>query len=428
MDKMESQPVLDSPQPQKPSFRRVLSNRSFTLLWISQLVSQSGDFIFDVAALWLVLQLTGDTLKVGLAVAFVLLPAVVIGPFAGVYIDRFNRRDIIIAGNTFQAATAIVIAASYSIGLLNFPALLILLFVLNAGAQFVRPAVTAVVPSVTGKEDLGAANGLFSLTSSINQVAGYGIGGVIVLLFGPTVPILYDAITFVFAGLMVSMIARSRCAIPINFSTPGGSQTPSSFKKKFLEGLKYVRDSRFLLELVVVGVFLNFFGTGIFALLAPYSRDIIRGNAGTYGLLLAMFSLGVILGSIFVGKIDSRKYVGKLLFLGVIAVGGLTVALAFTTVAWLALGIAFGVGFFNAIVNIPLSVLVQAKIPGELLGRVATTLGALITLSQPISAATAGAVAGSISIGQTFLIYGSFMVLISAATYIIFGELRNASY
>src|SRR2546422_9021933 len=112
-----------------------------------------------------------------------------------------------------------------------------------------------------------------------------------------------------------------------------------------------------------------------------------------------MFSLGIILGSIFVGKIDSRKYVGKLLFLGVIAVGGLTVALAFTTVAWLALGVAFGVGFFNAIVNIPLSVLIQAKIPGELLGRVATSLGALITLSQPISAATAGGVAGSLSIG-----------------------------
>lgn len=266
------------------------------------------------------------------------------------------------------------------------------------------------------------------MTSSINQVAGYGIGGVIVLLFGPTIPILYDALTFVIAGLMVSMIARSRCAIPNNPSTPRGSQAPSSFRQKLLEGLKYVRDSRFLLELVVVGVFLNFFGTGIFALLAPYSRDVIRGNAGTYGLLLAIFSLGVILGSIFVGKIDSLKYVGKLLFLGVIAVGGLTTALAFTTVAWLALCIAFGVGFFNAIVNIPLSVLVQAKIPSELLGRVATTLGALITLSQPISAATAGAVAGSVSIGQTFLVYGSFMVLISGATYIIFGELRNASY
>ena len=385
------------------------------------MVSQSGDFIFDVAALWLVLQLTGDTLKVGVAVAFVLLPAVVVGPFAGVYIDRFNRRDIMIAGNIFQAGAAIGIAVSYSIGILNFPVLLILLFVLNAGAQFVRPAVTAVVPSVTGKEDLAVANGLFSLTSSINQVAGYGIGGVIVLLFGPTLPILYDALTFVFAALVISMIARSRCAIPNTLST-------SSFKQKFSEGLKYIRGSRFLLELVVVGLLLNFFGTGVFALLAPYSRDVIHGNAGTYGILLAMFSLGIILGSIFVGKIDSRKYVGKLLFLGVIAVGGLTVALAFTTVAWLALGVAFGVGFFNAIVNIPLSVLIQAKIPGELLGRVATSLGALITLSQPISAATAGGVAGSLSIGETFLIYGFFMVLVSAATYFLFGELRNATY
>jgi len=74
---MESQPVLEKKaHPEKPSYRRVLSNRSFSLLWIGQLVSQSGDFIFDVAALWLVLQLTGDTLKVGVAVAFVLLPAV----------------------------------------------------------------------------------------------------------------------------------------------------------------------------------------------------------------------------------------------------------------------------------------------------------------------------------------------------------------
>jgi len=425
---MESQPVLDKAQPEKPSYRRVLSNRSFSLLWIGQLVSQSGDFIFDVAALWLVLQLTGDTLKVGIAVAFVLLPAVVVGPFAGVYIDRFNRRDIMIAANIFQAGAAIGIAVSYSIGILNFPVLLILLFVLNAGAQFVRPAVTAVVPSVTGKEDLAAANGLFSLTSSINQVAGYGIGGVIVLLFGPTLPILYDALTFVFAALVISMIARYRCAIPNTISTPGRPLAASSFMQKLLEGLKYIRGSRFLLELVVVGVLLNFFGTGVFALLAPYSRDVIHGNAGTYGILLAMFSLGIILGSLFVGKIDSRKYVGKLLFLGAVAVGGLTVALAFTTVAWLAFGVAFGVGFFNAIVNIPLSVLIQAKIPGELLGRVATSLGALITLSQPISAATAGGVAGSLSIGQTFHIYGLFMVLVSAATYFLFGELRNATY
>src|SRR2546425_11275693 len=104
---MESQPVLDTARPEKPSYRRVLSNRSFSLLWIGQLVSQSGDFIFDFAALWLVLQLTGDTLKVGIAVAFVLLPAVVGGPFAGEYIDRFHRRHIMIGAHVFQAGADI---------------------------------------------------------------------------------------------------------------------------------------------------------------------------------------------------------------------------------------------------------------------------------------------------------------------------------
>jgi MFS transporter, DHA3 family, macrolide efflux protein len=194
--------------PQKPSFRRVLSNRPFALLWAGQLVSQSGDFIFDVAAIWLVLQLTGNLFNVGLAFAMVLLPPIVIGPFAGVYIDKFNRRDVMLASNIFQAIVSGLIAFLYSIGLLSFPALLAFLFVLNAGAQFVRPAVTAIIPGVTRKEDLAAANGLFSMTSSVNQIAGYGIGGILVVALGPILPIYYDAFTFIFAAGMVSLIAQ----------------------------------------------------------------------------------------------------------------------------------------------------------------------------------------------------------------------------
>jgi Na+/melibiose symporter-like transporter len=132
----------------KPSFRRVLSNRPFSLLWAGQLVSQSGDFIFDVAAIWYVLQLTGDPFKVGVAVATILLPAIFIGPIAGVYLDRFNRRDVMLASNLVQAAVAGMIGVLYSLGSLSFLVLLVMLFVLNSGAQFVRPAVTAMVPGI----------------------------------------------------------------------------------------------------------------------------------------------------------------------------------------------------------------------------------------------------------------------------------------
>src|SRR6266851_8325995 len=102
-DRPSRGPLLTLTLSAKPSFRRVLSNRPFSLLWAGPLVSQSGDFIFDVAAIWYVLQLTGDPFKVGLAVATILLPANFIGPIAGVYLDRFNRRDVMLASNLVQA-------------------------------------------------------------------------------------------------------------------------------------------------------------------------------------------------------------------------------------------------------------------------------------------------------------------------------------
>lgn len=298
---------------------------------------------------------------------------------------------------------------------------------LNAGAQFIRPAVTAIIPGVTRREDLAAANSLFSLSTSVNQIAGYGIGGLLVLAFGATLPIYYDSFTFVFAAFMVSFIARSYSAIPTNTQNPLLVQR-DSFLERFRQGLEYIRKSRFFIELVIVGIVLNFFGSGVFALLAPYTKVVAGGDAGLYGGLLAGFSAGTVIGSVLVGKIDSRKYVGKLLFSGVIVIGALTALMGSTTFALFALAEFAAMGFFQATVNIPLSVLFQAKVPGELLGRVATSLVALITIAQPISATTSGAVAGSISIGETFQLYGVLMMIVSAGAFFLFRELREAKY
>src|SRR5690348_9298671 len=123
-----------------------------------------------------------------------------IGLIAGVYLDRFNRRDVMIASNIVQAAVVGLIGVLYSLGSLSFLVLLVMLFVLNSGAQFVRPAVQAIIPEITEKEDLSTANSLFSLSASVNQVAGYGIGGVIVLALGVSVPFYYDSLTFLFAA------------------------------------------------------------------------------------------------------------------------------------------------------------------------------------------------------------------------------------
>lgn len=413
----------------KPSFRRVLSNRPFSLLWAGQLVSQSGDFIFDVAAIWYVLQLTGDAFKVGVAVATVLLPAIFIGPIAGVYLDRFNRRDVMLASNLVQAAVAGMIGVLYSLGSLNFPVLLVMLFVLNSGAQFVRPAVTAMVPGITEKEDLSTATSLFSLSTSVNQVAGYGIGGVVVLALGVAVPFYYDSLTFLFAAAMLSLITRPLGAIPKVARDPTSlSSEQVSFREKFVQGLRFIRGSKFLIQLVIVGLVVNFFGAGIFALLAPYAKNVISGNAGTYGAILTTYSIGAVMGSILVGKLQLRNYVGKMLFAGVIGQGLVIVGIGFTTVLFLALALSFAIGVLQTMVNVPMTVLVQTKVPGDMLGRVFTSLVALLTVVAPVSSALAGGLATSISIGRTFQLFGGLIVLTCALGYLVFRDLRDSSY
>jgi MFS transporter, DHA3 family, macrolide efflux protein len=379
-------------------------------------------------ALWLVLQLTGDIFKVGLTTATIFLPPVLIGPIAGVYVDRYNRRDILLLSNLVQAAIVGSIALLYSVGQLSFILLLVMLFILNTGAQFVRPSVSATIPAIVSKDDLAAANGLFSITQSLNQIAGFGLGGLMILLLGIDIPILYDSLTFVFAAVTVSLIARSALAVPETPLSSLGGVRPASFREKFLEGLRFIRTSRFLLELIALAIVLNFLAGGVQTLLAPYSKLTVHGNAGTYGTMLAALSLGTVIGSIAIGKIESRKYVGKLLFIGVLGAGGSVAGMGLTNVALYATGLMFVIGFSLALANLPLQVLVQAKVPGQMLGRVFTSLGALVTIATPVAAVTTGSVATSLMIGPTLLLYGVLLVVVTVGGYLVFGEIRDAKF
>ena len=333
-----------------------------------------------------------------------------------------------LASNIVQAAVAGLIGILYSVGSLSFLVLLVMLFVLNSGAQFVRPAVQAIIPGITEKGDLSTASSLFSLSTSVNQVAGYGIGGIIVLALGVAFPFYYDSLTFLFAAAMLSLISRSLGAIPRSVTESTLTAGSMSFREKFVQGLRFIRRSRFLFQLVIVGLVVNFFGAGVFALLAPYAKNVIGGNAGTYGAILTTYSIGAVIGSVLVGKLQLRKYVGRILFAGVIAQGFVIVGIGFTTVLFLALALSFVIGVLQTMVNVPMTVLIQAKVPGDVLARVFTSLVALLTIVSPISSALAGGLATSISIGGTFEIFGGMIVVACAVGYLFFRELRDASY
>lgn len=409
------------------SYLELLRNRSFGALWVGQIVSQSGDAIFDVALLWLVWVTTNSTALVGLTQAAVLVPAVAAAPIAGVYADKLNRRNVMIAGNLSQGVITAALSVLYFVNYLTFPPLLLLVLLLYTGAQFVRAANGAIIPSIVSKENLGAANGLFSLTTSANQLASYAVGGIAILAIGYTASIAYDSFTFFFAAVMLTFVAKSYGEARSQTSGPNPGAR-SGFLNDFREGLSYVRKSRLFLELIALGILVNFFGAGVTTLFAPFVKVQLGGDVLSYGLVLSSFSLGLMVGAVVVGKMNFRRYVGKLLIFSLSATG-LLIALAGLAQTVPEGLVAFaGIGALSGIVNIPISVMVQTQVPREILGRAGTVMGALLSAALPVSALTFGWLGSLISIGTLFEVSGLAVAVASIVLYFPFAELRNAKY
>lgn len=400
-----------------------MRSRPFFLLWSSQLISQSGDFIFDIALIWLVLQSTGSVLDVSLIVVAALIPAVVLGPVLGVYIDRWPRRTVLLVTNLAEAVLVAGLSGLVLAHEASFAVILGIVVALSVGSQFVRITSNAMVPQTVATDDLAPANSLLSFSNSTTQVVGLSVGGIVVALFGVVYPIEYDALTFLVAalilGLMSSVVGRP---VPL---APG---TERRFRSEFVEGLRYIRSQRYLLEVIVLGLAINFCGNAVFALWAPYAELVLHGGAATYGFLGAAIAVGAIVGAAAIGKMNTRHSAGMFLLIGGMGIGVGIILLGLTKSVPLALGEALLVGALLSITNVPLLTLVQAKVPNQLMGRVMAVLFSLLLAAAPLGAFFAGAFAERTSIGFVYIVAGAIILVTAALGLGTMRAIRTVSY
>ncbi|HXQ93865.1 MAG TPA: MFS transporter [Thermoplasmata archaeon] len=406
-----------------PSYRRTLANRPFFLLWVAQLVSQSGDFIFEVALLWLVLELTGSPFAVAIIVTGTILPGVILGPFLGVYVDRWDRRRTLVATNVVQGVVIAALSGLVLAGRTDLSVLFAIVLMLGSGATTVRVATNAYVPSVVPVEDLPPANGLLSVSGSMNQIVGLSLGGVFVALFGVTLPIEYDAISFFAAAVLLLLIPAAGTV-----AEAGGAPASPGFRAEFIEGITFIRRSRFMLELIAIGIVVNFFGNGLFALFAPYADFVLHGGAAAYGFLGASVAAGSVVGAGAMGRVDTRRSAGRYLFAGGISIGVVVLALGLVGSLPIALALMLALGATLAVTNIPITIVLQAKIPGRLLGRVGAAFGALITATAPGGPLFAGWLAQRWSVNGVFLLCGAIFVVVIGLGAITMTSLRRVEY
>src|SRR6185295_13656559 len=186
-----------------PSPLAVFRNRAFSLLWTGQLVSTIGSALSSLAASILVFNLTHSALSVGLMLMATAAPSLVVGLVAGVFVDRFDRRRIMIACDVLRAGLALLIPVLVP---LNIIWLYIMVALSSAIGQFFEPAHSSVLPEVATDEELGAANSLIAISSFCSTAIGFAASGLIASRYPIEWAFYADAATFLLSGLCILLI------------------------------------------------------------------------------------------------------------------------------------------------------------------------------------------------------------------------------
>ncbi len=300
----------------------LLRQRNFALLWSAGVVSRIGDWMLFAALPFYVYARTDSALATGLMFIVETVPPIVLGSIAGVFVDRWDRRQTMIVADLARGALLLPLLAVQSRAAL--PVIYVVALLQAALGQFFAPARGALVPRVVGEEHLMAANALGALGDNLPRLAGPAIGGLLLGLVGLPGVVVADSASFLLSAALVTAISLTPLPTEEHrpMRTTARARRPA-FRREWTDGLQVVRRDRALTALFLVQA-AAMAGQGIFEVLrVPFIRDVLHGDAAVFGLLVSIEGVGGLLGGALIGVAGRVIAPGRLLTLGVAAVAAL---------------------------------------------------------------------------------------------------------
>jgi len=340
----------------------VFRNRSFSLLWTGQLVSTMGSALTSLAASIYIFRLTGSALSVGLMLMATAAPSLLVGLFAGVFVDRYDRRKIMITADILRAVLILLIPILVP---LNIIWLYVIVMLTSAIGQFFDPAHESVLPEVASDKELAAANSLIAISSFGSTAVGFAAAGLIASAANINWAFYFDAVSFIFSAICVYLIRvkplqaeeETSVAVVIKNLRAGVRQ---------LFGTPVLR-SLFSVQVVVL-ISIGLYNT----LLLPFALKALNATEFEYGLQEGLTSIGFVIGSLFMAKVFDRLQGGAWLAISFLGMGMINVIYSSLHSVPLAIGLITFSGFFNAPSAIGRRVIVQRNTPAEMRGRVSS--------------------------------------------------------
>ncbi|MDR2936648.1 MAG: MFS transporter [Rikenellaceae bacterium] len=388
--------------------------RTFFILWSGQAFSLLSSALVQFAIiLWVTIE-TGSASVLAMATIAGLVPQIVLGPFIGVWVDRWNRKAIMIAADLFIALCCAVIALLYRCDLIEMWHIYLLLAARSVGGSFHFPAMQASVPLLAPERHLTRIAGITQALQSISNIAGPALGALLVSTL-PMNQIMWIDV----AGAVIA--SSSLLFIRIPPTPPVEGLKSGSVIREMLDGLRAIWHDRGLTVLMAMWILFLFFYMPAGALYPLMTYDYFGGTPFQMGMAEVAFAVGMLMGGVLIGIWGTNHRRVLMIMLACIVNGAAFVfsgVLPHTGYYWFLVWVVvmgLTVPFFNS----PLISLIQTRIEPGMLGRVFSLFGTLAILPAPLGLLAAGPVADRIGVNTVFVVVGAMIGAIGIACFFI---------
>lgn len=380
------------------------------MFWLGQsLVSTMGDQVSVVALTWLALELTGSGVALAVVLTAMAIPRAGLMLVGGAMSDRRSPRSIMLVTNAVRGVVTALLGLFVLSGALQFWELLILAATFGVMDAFFYPAESSIVPGLVPGEQLESANALVQGTMQLAALIGPALGGVVVAAFSTAPAFLLDAVTFAVAVLALLRVhyARPESAaspaaaageaevgsaptdMPADRGVPGPPPA-TGLLATILAGLRYAWDDPGLRAILVAIAAIDFAFAGALLIGLAWLADTRFGGAADFGLMLAGWSAGALIGAAAAGSVGQMRRTGTILF-GLLAAMGVGLALVgLAPFVGLVIGLMALMGLGNGFVNVLAIAWLQRKVAPAMLGRVMSLVMLFSMGLSPISYVISG--------------------------------------
>ncbi|MDA8188411.1 MAG: MFS transporter [Dehalococcoidales bacterium] len=362
-------------------------HHDFLKLWAGQTISMLGSR-FSTLALPLIaaLSLRASPVEMGLLTAVETAPFLLLGLFAGVWVDRRRRRPILVSGDVGRALLLATIPLAALAGALSMPLLYVVGFLTGVLTVFFDVAYQSYLPMLVGRAQLIEGNSKLEVSRSIAQVAGPGIAGVVVQIVSAPLAIAFDALSFFISAVFLSLIGRTEEA--------PDRTTRAPLLVEAREGLSVVFGNPYLRSIAGATATFNVFSSAIWALYILFATRELGLEPAAIGVVFGVGNAGALTGAVFAGHLARRLGLGRVI-VGASLIGGLGNLVIASATGGFALPTLITAHFLISLslplYNINQVSLRQAITPERLLGRVNATNRFLVWGTMPLGGLAGGA-------------------------------------